>query len=184
MDLEKYRIELSIKCKNGLDFICSAGIIWLVISYIWTLNTSSYNKSIYTFMVGALMLPLAFLLSKIFKTTWTLKSNPLDSLGLLFNISQLFYFPFLFFALFRFSDHFVMVYVIITGGHFFLYSWYYKTSLYAFAAGLSTLGALILGLKLPVDNLYVIPLSFSILLILLGILLYFDYKRKARLATD
>jgi hypothetical protein len=183
-EVDKLRIELSVKCKNGLDFICSASIIWLAISYIWTLDFSSYNKSIFTFMIGAFMLPMAFLLSKVFKTSWVIKSNPLDSLGLWFNFSQLFYFPFLFFVLFKMPDHFTMVYVIITGGHFFPYSWYYKNNLYAFAAGVSTIGALLLGLRLTANNMFLIPLFFSLVLVILAISLYFDYKRKERVATE
>lgn len=134
-------------------------------------------------MIGALMLPLAFLLSKVFKTTWAIKNNPLDSLGLWFNFSQLFYFPFLFFILFKMPDHFTMAYVIITGGHFFLYSWYYKNNLYASAAGVSTVGALILGLRLSSDNMFLIPLFFGLLLTILAILLYVDYKKKERVAA-
>ncbi|HNW48777.1 MAG TPA: hypothetical protein PKK88_03535, partial [Bacteroidales bacterium] len=42
--------------------------IWLAIAFIWTLNGSSYDKSILTFIVGSLMLPLALLLSKVLKT--------------------------------------------------------------------------------------------------------------------
>lgn len=177
---DKLRIELSIKAKNGLDFTCSASIIWLAISYIWTLSNTPYNKSILTFYVGIIMLPLAFLLSKVFKTTWTIKSNPLQPLGLWLNFAQLFYFPFLFFTLSKMPDYFAMVYVIVTGGHFFPYSWFYKNSLFAIAAGISVVGALFLGINLPADKVYIIPLFFSSVLAILTVLLYFDYKRKER----
>ncbi|MEK6783744.1 MAG: hypothetical protein AABY93_18735 [Bacteroidota bacterium] len=119
-NFDELRIELSLKSKNGMDFILAASIVWLVISYVWTLEMSSYNKSVITFIVGSLMLPLAILFSKILKTTWTLKENPLQSLGLWLNFAQLFYFPFLIFTLIKMPDHFVMVYVIITGPTFFL----------------------------------------------------------------
>ena len=50
-----------------MDFIIAATITWAVIAYIWTLSFSSYDKSVLTFIVGAFMLPLAFLLSKVLK---------------------------------------------------------------------------------------------------------------------
>jgi hypothetical protein len=65
-ELDKLRLELSVKAKNGLDFIVAAIIVWSIISFIWTLSYSNYDKSVMTFIVGGPMLPLAFLLSKVF----------------------------------------------------------------------------------------------------------------------
>lgn len=174
------RIELSIKAKNGIDFISAASLVWLAISYLWTLKITPYNQSILTFCVGAVMLPLAFLFSTILKTTWTIKSNPLEPLGLWLNFAQLFYFPFLFFTLSKMPEYFVMVYVIITGAHFFPYSWYYKNKLYAISAGVISVGAFLLGTYLPIDKIYLIPLLLSFYLMALAILLYFDFKSKVR----
>ena len=80
--LDELRVNLSVKSKNGLDFTLSAGIIWIIIAWIWKLDFKSYDKSVFTFIIGALMMPLAFLFSKLFKTTWTNKDNPLQPLGL------------------------------------------------------------------------------------------------------
>ena len=177
-NFDALRIELSIKAKNGIDFILAASIIWAAIAYIWTLPYSPYNKSVLTFIVGGLMLPLAFLISKILKTSWTNKDNPLEPLGLWLNFAQLFYFPFLIFALLKMPEYFVMVYVIITGAHFFPYAWYYKISLYAVFAGIISSGALLLGLLVPGDKIYYIPLFMSVILIVLFILLYANVKKR------
>jgi hypothetical protein len=182
--LDELRIKLSVKSKNGLDFTLSAGIIWIMIAWIWTLDYKSYDKSVFTFIIGAMMMPLAILLSKLFKTTWTNKDNPLQPLGLWLNFSQLFYFPFLIFSLVKFPDYFVMVYVIITGGHFFPYAWFYKTNLYAVFAGIISLGAMILGLILPIEKMYLIPFFMSVSLITLTILLFFDSKKKKSSTLD
>jgi hypothetical protein len=182
--LDELRVNLSVKSKNGLDFTLSAGIIWIIIAWIWTLNFKSYDKSVFTFIIGALMMPLAFLFSKLFKTTWTNKENPLQPLGLWLNFSQLFYFPFLIFSLIKFPDYFVMVYVIITGGHFFLFAWFYKTNLYAVFAGIISIGAMTLGLILPIKEIYFIPIFMSVSLILLTVLLFFDSKKKKSLKPD
>jgi hypothetical protein len=177
---DQLRIELSIKAKNGIDFITAASIVWLAISYLWTLNISPYNQSILTFCVGALMLPLALLFSKIYRTSWTIGTNALQPLGLWLNFAQLFYFPFLFFTLSKMPEYFVMVYVIITGAHFFPYSWYYKTKWYAVSAGVISVGAFLLGTYLPTDKIYLIPLLLSLYLMVLIILLYADFKSKAK----
>jgi len=176
--IDDLRIDLSLKAKNGLNFTLSAGFTWLLISWIWTLNFNSYNKSILTFMAGALMLPLSLLFAKVLKIKMVNKENQLHPLGLWLNISQLFYFPFLIFSLIKFPDNFVMIYVIITGAHFFPYSWFYKTNLYAIFAGLIAVGAMFLGLISEPKDLYIIPVFISILLFLLTILLYFDFKKK------
>jgi hypothetical protein len=184
ISLDELRVNLSIKSKNGLDFTLSAGIIWIIIAWIWTLDFKSYDKSVFTFIVGALMMPLAFMFSKLFKTTWTNKDNPLQPLGLWLNFSQLFYFPILIFSLIKIPDYFAMVYVIITGGHFFPYAWFYKTKLYAVFAGIITVGAMTLGLILPITDFYLIPVFMSISLAVLTTLLFFDSKKKKLLKSD
>jgi hypothetical protein len=175
---DKLRLNLSVKLKNGIDFTLSASIIWMIIAYVWTIDHSTYDKSIFTFIVGALMFPLAFIFSKLIKINWTNKDNPLQQLGLWLNLAQLFYFPFLFFTLIKMPDYFVMVYIIITGAHLFPYSWYYKTGLYAIFAGIISFGALVIGLITPGERMYFIPLFMSASLITLTILLYFDSKKK------
>ena len=98
-ELDKLRNQLSTESKNGIDFTIAATIIWAIIAFIWTLKVDSYNKSVFVFMAGGPLLPLAFILSKIFKTNWKVKDNPLQPLGLWLNFAQLFYFPFLIFLL-------------------------------------------------------------------------------------
>ena len=71
-----------------------------------------------------------------------------------------------------------MIYVIITGAHFFPYSWFYKTNLYAIFAGIIAVGAMLLGLVSEPEDLYIIPVFISVLLFLLTVLLYFDFKKK------
>jgi len=177
-DFDSLRIELSVKAKNGIDFIVAASLVWLAISYLWTLTMTPYNQSVLTFCVGTFMLPLAGLFSKIFKTTWTLKDNPLNSLGLWLNFAQLFYFPILFFTLFKTPGYFIMMYAIITGAHFFPYSWYYKTRLYALAAGIISIGSFFIGTYLQTHKIYLIPLLLSIFLAMLSVFLFLDFRNK------
>ena len=180
-NLDKLKLELSVRAKNGIDFILSAAIVWLIIAYVWTLNFEAYDKSILVFIVGSLMLPLAFLFSKLFKTNWTIKTNPLQPLGLWLNFAQLFYFPFLIFTLLKMPEYFVMVYAIITGAHFFPYAWFYKTIYYAIFAGIISVVSLILGLVLPESQHFLLPVCVGASLLILFVLLYADSRKKQSL---
>ena len=175
---DKLRLEVSVKAKNGLDFILAAGVTWLVISFIWTLPYSSYNKSVLSFIGSGLLLPLALLLSKLLKTTWTVESNPLQPLGLWLNFAQLFYFPVLIFLLLKMPDYFVMGLAIITGAHFLPYAWFYKSNSYAIMAGIVSVGALLIALNVTPEKMYIVPLFTSLSLIILAVLLYFSYKKR------
>jgi len=177
-EFQKLKIELSIKAKNGIDFITAACIIWLGIAFIWSLSFSAYDKSVLTFIVGGLLLPLALLLSKVFKTTWKVKDNPLEPLGLWLNFAQLFYFPFLVFMLIKTPEYFVMGYVIITGAHFFPYAWYYHEKAFAVMAGIISVGAFFLGLSLSPESMFVLPMSMSAALLVLAVWIYLGYRKK------
>ncbi len=179
-ELEKLKLNLSLRSKNGLDFIISATIIWFIIAYIWTLSFSSYDKSIFTFMVGSLMLPLALLMSKILKTKWKNKNNPISTLGLWLNFAQLFYFPFLVFILLKQPDYFLMTYVIITGAHFFPYAWFYNEKGYAIMAGVISIGALLISLNVAPEKKYLVGIFIGVCLAILAVWLFVSYKQKKR----
>jgi len=177
-ELDDLRLDLALKAKNGIDFILAATIIWFGIAYIWTPSFSAYDKSILTFIVGGLLLPLALLLSKILKTQWKIKENPLQPLGLWLNFAQLFYFPMLVFILLQHPDYFVMAYVIITGAHFFPYAWFYNEIGFAIMAGVISVGALLIALFVPVEQIFLTAVFMGIMLIVLAIWINMSYKRK------
>ncbi|WBA42286.1 DUF7010 family protein [Hymenobacter canadensis] len=176
-DFEALRLELSVKAKNGLDFIVAATVVWVAIAFVWAQPNSATQNSFITFMVGAAVLPLAGLLSRAFGTTWKLPHNPLQPLGLWLNFAQLFYFPFLLFVFSRYPQHFIMTYGIITGAHFFPYAWFYQAWPYAFMAGLIPVGCLVLGLRVAAPDLYLIPTFVAGALLVLGGLLVLSYRR-------
>ncbi|MCR9085041.1 MAG: hypothetical protein NXH89_21590, partial [Cyclobacteriaceae bacterium] len=97
--LDEWRTELSIRCKNGINFIFAAALIWAGIAFIWNSEISISHQSILTFSISGLMLPLAWVFGKIMKTAWNVEGNPLNKVGMIFNLAQLFYFPFLFILL-------------------------------------------------------------------------------------
>ena len=176
-EFHELKRELKVKAKSGVDFILSAGILWCLIAYIWTLDFSSYNLSILTFIVGALLLPMAFGMSKILKTEWKLKDNPLQPLGLWLNFAQLIYFPFLIFILLRDADYFIMTYAIITGSHLFPYAWFYDEIAYAAGAIIISAGALLLALNLDKETMFFIPLFTSMILLILALWILVRIKK-------
>lgn len=180
-EVDKLRNQLSVESKNGIDFTIAATVIWAVISLIWTFKSESYDKSVYTFIVGGPLLPLAFMLSKILKTNWKVADNPLQPLGLWLNFAQLLYFPFLIFILIKQPDYFLMTYAIITGAHFFPYSWFYKTKWYAVFSAIISVGSLILAINLKVENQFYIGIWASACLFLLTLLLVTDFYKKKKI---
>jgi len=177
---DRLRLELSVNAKNGVDFIVSATVVWTILGYIWTLPYSAYNRSVLTFIAGSITIPLAFALSKVFKTKWKSPGNPLEPLGLWLNFAQLFYFPFLVFMLLTDPQFFIMTYAIITGAHFFPYAWYYKSLPFAIMAGVISVGAFVLGLALPAEQMYVLPFAMAGALAVLAVMLLASWRANAR----
>ena len=178
------RVELSVKAKNGIDFILSASVIWAGIGIIWMQNFTDYSKSILTFIAGALLLPLAALISRIIKTDWKVKNNPLEPLGLWLNFAQLFYFPILVLVLLKWPEFFLMTYMVITGAHFFPYAWYYKTPFYAIWDGIISVSAFMLRIYLTTEENYLLAFLMSIFLLVLAYLLFIDYRKKNTLFSQ
>ncbi len=178
--LNELRNELSIKSKNGIDFTLAASLIWLLIAFLWTLEFRAYDRSIFVFIASGLLLPMAFLFSKILKTIWKITNNPLQPLGLWLNFAQLFYFPFLIFIMIKAPEYFIMVYAIITGAHLFPYGWFYKTNWYPILSGIIAVGALLFGLHLSFEKMYLVAIFTSVSLLILTSLLYFDSTKKGK----
>lgn len=183
MDIvDRYKLELSVKAKNGVNFIVAASVVWLLITIVWTLPFTTYDKCVLTFIMGGAMLPLAWVFSKVFKTQWVVKNNPLESLGLWLNFAQLFYFPILIFVLLRSPDDFIFVYVVITGAHFFPYAWYYDTKVYAIMAGVISVGGMFLALYIKDESqLFYIPAFMALSLIVTAVGVYTAYQKSLKL---
>jgi hypothetical protein len=176
-DFFNLKQQIKLEAKNGIDFIFAASIIWFGIFLIWKFITNTpYEKSIFTFIFGSLLLPLALGFSKLFKTNWKIKHNPLQPLGLWLNFAQLIYFPFLIFVMLKYPEYFIMAYAIITGAHLFPYAWYYNEIAYAIIAILISVGAMFIALLLNTTEIFYIPIMTSFALLILGICLVFSHK--------
>jgi len=179
--LEKLKREIQLQAKNGIDFIFAAAIVWFLIFLIWKYtNNISYNKSVLTFIVGSILIPLALGLSKVLKTNWKIKDNPLQPLGLWLNFAQLVYFPFLIFILIKYPDYFIMAYAIITGAHLFPYSWFYDEIGYAVAAVLISVGSMFIAIFVNTNSIFYIPIFTSFALLLLGVWILIRFQKLKR----
>jgi len=58
---KELKLEVQEASKKGIDFLCAGSLLWLFITLIWYFTNSPYYKSIFTFMIAGLMLPLAYL---------------------------------------------------------------------------------------------------------------------------
>lgn len=176
-NLSNLKQEIQLKAKNGIDFILAASIVWIGISLIWTYTINTpYEKSVFTFIFGAILLPLALGFSKIFKTEWKIKNNPLQPLGLWLNFSQLIYFPFLIFVLIKFPEYFIMAYAIITGAHLFPYAWFYNEIGYAVTAIIISVGSMFIALFVNPTDIFYVPIFTASVLLILGIWLYVKFS--------
>ena len=128
-------------------------------------------------MVGGVLLPLAFGLSKLLKTNWKVRDNPLQPLGLWLNFAQLIYFPFLVFTLIRFPDYFIMAYAIITGAHLFPYAWFYDEIGYAIWAVIISLGSMLITLYITPEQTWLAPMFTAIMLITLALWIWLRRRR-------
>ncbi|GAB3569310.1 hypothetical protein GCM10027578_23460 [Spirosoma luteolum] len=180
-ELTILKLDLSAKAKNGINFILAAIIVWSLVTVVWTLPYTTNTKAIFTFIIGSLLLPLAWLFSRLLGTSWTIPDNPLQPLGLWLNLAQLLYFPILIFVFLRHVDYFLLVYVVITGAHFFPYSWFYSTRSYAVMAGLISVGTMLLGLYTQPEQAFLMPALLVGCLVILVIWNVADYRKSAQL---
>lgn len=176
--LNAWRLELAVTAKNGLNFILAASLIWVAIAWVWTLPYPPARLSFFTFFVGPAMLPLAWVLSKVLRTTWVLPHNPLQPLGLWLNVAQLLYFPFLIFIYSRQPAYFLMTYGIITGAHFFPYAWFYNTRAYAVMAAVIAGGCLFIGVRTAATSPAWVAVFMAAALLALSTWLLVSYRRQ------
>ncbi|MDE5416141.1 DUF7010 family protein [Alkalihalobacterium chitinilyticum] len=179
MEITRVRNELSVKGKNGVGFLLSAVVIWSMITIIFLQPIETHQKNIYMLFSTGLMFPLSVGISSLIHADWRLKNNPLGDLGLYLNLAQVIYFPILFWGIITSPSDAILFFAIITGAHFFPYGWFYNAKPFYVMAPIISLVIFFLGLYLKGEDLWLIPLSMIILILLLILWLIIDYKRKS-----
>ncbi|MDY7223254.1 DUF7010 family protein [Halalkalibacterium halodurans] len=183
MTIHELRDDASIKAKNGLGFILSGTVVWLLITFIFLLPFSLQTKNIFMLAMTGLLFPLAVGISSIMKADWKLEKNPLNKLGLTLNVAQFIYFPIVFWAFIESPEEMIIFFAVITGAHFFPYGWFYRARAYSAMAPVISIVIVIIGWTVDLTKLWLIPLIMTLLLLLLSVWLFADYKKKSSTTT-
>jgi len=147
LHLDALKKESQQAQKKGLPFIMSSVVIWTVILMVQLTDGNVVTKNLYTFMSCCLLLPLAFLFSKMIGAdTFRKTKNPIDKLGFICTMNQMLYLLIVMWAYSRAPEAMVMLYAMVFGGHLFPFGWVYDSKAYAVVAVMETVGALIMGI--------------------------------------
>ena len=142
--INELRHEASVIQKKGAPFMMASVIIWIMITIIRLLPLSLYGMNLLTFCCSVLLIPLAFLSSKIigadiFKKT----DNPVNKLGILCTANQMLYILIAMWAFSMNPESMLMIYAMVFGAHLMPFSWVYESKTYLVMSIVATLGALI-----------------------------------------
>lgn len=144
--LQELKADCRKKQKRGLPFILASVPIWLVILAIHASSLPMITKNLYTFFCSAPLVPLAYFISKLIEVDFQNKDNPLNNLGLIFTVNQIFYLLIAMWVYASMPDKMLMVYAMIFGAHLFPYGWLYQSKTYYIFSVIIPIGVLILGL--------------------------------------
>ncbi|ARK23347.1 hypothetical protein SporoP37_00670 [Sporosarcina sp. P37] len=176
MNLFEARNDISIRGKNGIAFLLSAVVIWSIITVIFLQPIEMSQKNIFMMFSTGLMFPLSLALSKLLNADWKFDDHELGVLGLFLNLAQIIYFPILFWAMIKSPYDAIMIFAVITGAHFFPYGWFYNAKPYYYAAPIIAMSMMFLGLYAAPDHLWLLPFFMTVLLLMLVISLYLDFR--------
>lgn len=170
LKVENIRIQ-----KRGIPFILASVVIWGLISVIQLLPVAAINKNFYTFCCSPLLLPLAFLASKVFKSNlFGNKNNPLNSLGFIFTMNQMLYLLIVMWAFNSAPENMVMLYAMVFGAHLLPFGWLYNSRYYTIISIISTISSMLIGLYI---NSFAVALFIACIEIILTIALFIQNKR-------
>ncbi len=181
VDIVNLTNQLSVRAKNGIGFLMSAVIIWAINTGIFLLPFEIYTKNVMMLFSAGIMFPLALLFSKSIKADWRTNDNPLGMLGFYLNLAQLMYFPLIFWAFAQSPNQMVLFFAIITAAHLYPYGWFYHTKAYYFMAPIMSISFMFIGWNADAGNLWFIPFSMFLFLLILIAWLFVDFRKKISL---
>jgi len=143
-DINELRRETQKIQKNGAPFMLASVILWTLIAVVRILPITLYAQNLLTFCCSMLLIPFAFIFSKIigadiFKKT----ENPINKLGFLCTMNQMLYLLIVMWAFSQNPEVMVMLFAMVFGGHLLPYSWVYSSKTYLVMSIVLTLGSLI-----------------------------------------
>lgn len=160
---------------KGLPYMMASVVIWALICLLHCMNLSVIWVNQFTFMTTCLLLPLAWIFSKliganIFRKT----SNPISKLAFLCTMNQNLYLLIVMWACSKAPEAMIMLFAIVFGAHLLPFSWAYDNKAYMVVSITETIGALAIGC---IFGGRIMSVFMIILQIALCIFLYVDVRK-------
>ena len=170
MDLNDLRKDSAIRQQRGIHFILASVAIWLVLLTIQSTAFPILTKNFLTFCVSALLLPLAYVISRLLKIDFQNEKNPLTSLGIIFSLNQILYLLIAIWAYSAVPDKMLIIIAIIFGAHLLPYAWLYRSRMYGIFSVAIPIAALVVGTYFSpavlAGTMVVVEVLFSLLIYL------------------
>lgn len=168
MDLNDLRRDSVIRQKRGVHFIVASIVIWLLLLVIQSTGLPILTQNFLTFCISALLLPLAYGISRVMRIDFQNAKNPLTDLGIIFSINQVLYLLIAIWAYSAVPDKMLMIIAIIFGAHLLPYAWLYQSRVYGIFSIAIPIVALVIGTNfspaIVAGTMVVVEIIFSLLI--------------------
>ena len=173
--LNKLKEENATSQKKGLPFMMASVLIWTIILIIRLLDMKTGAMNLATFCCSVLLLPLAFVFSKVLKADIFKKmENPIAKLGFLATLNQMLYIVIVMWAYSDCPQAMLMIYAMVFGAHLLPFGWLYDTKSYTVVSIVETIAAMVINL---VFGAVAMAAFMIVMQIVLSIVLYTDVRK-------
>lgn len=173
--LNKLKEENATTQKKGLPFMMASVLIWTIILIIRLLDMKTGAMNLATFCCSVLLLPLAFVFSKVLKADIFKKmENPIAKLGFLATLNQMLYIVIVMWAYSDCPQAMLMIYAMVFGAHLLPFGWLYDTKSYTVVSIVETIAAMVINL---VFGAVAMAAFMIVMQIILSIVLFTDVRK-------
>jgi hypothetical protein len=173
--LNKLKEENATSQKKGLPFMMASVLIWTIILIIRLLDMKTGAMNLATFCCSVLLLPLAFVFSKVLKADIFKKmENPIAKLGFLATLNQMLYIVIVMWAYSDCPQAMLMIYAMVFGAHLLPFGWLYDSKAYTAVSIVETIAAMVINL---VFGAVAMTVFMIVMQIVLSIVLYTDVRK-------
>ena len=163
--LEYMRKDTAYKNRKGIAFIGASVVIWLVILCIHLQDIPVEVKNLYTWFSSALLMPVAYWITRSLGIKLKNEDNPLNNVGMLFTMNQVLYLNIVCWVYTAVPEKMLMVFAMVFGAHLLPFGWLYQSRSYTIASIVITISALIIGCSAPSWLLAAFMLAFEVIFV-------------------
>ena len=154
-------------------------VIWMIIFFVQLGDRAIYTINLYIFISSSLLMPLAYLFSKIVKADIFKKTdNPISKLGFMCTLNQMLYILIVMWAYNQKPEAMMMLYAMVFGAHLMPFGWVYDSHAYIVASIVETIGALVLGVCLGSS---VTAVFMAVMEVVLVAFLFLEIRKEHRI---